>query len=203
MSSFNNGFQIITGSFHPEQVYCIPTTTAFPKLRDLVALEQYIIDVVLWGGNTLDNHDSRPDMMPNNRACQLRYPVLRRLYVLGDEECYVSPALPTLQDLRLNMLRVSSTHLSFLRGKVGHLHSLIIDSTVGRFSVCLRDFMGGIGKSERNGIGFPANSLAYTLNQRLVLSAWSDAVVGGEGFWTTAWAPTSTTSDEEWAEHQD
>ena len=80
--------------------------------------------------------------------------------------------------------------------EVDHLHSLVIcfhtylyalyTSLYNKHQALIEE----IGKSERHGIVVPTQWSAHA-NQSLILSAWSDAVVGGEGCWTTAWAPTS------------
>ena len=58
----------------------------FPKLRNLVSLDQKVLDVVLWEGNIGDGDDLHPERMSNKRACQLRYAILRGLCVPGHGE---------------------------------------------------------------------------------------------------------------------
>ena len=183
--------------FHNEMPL-VPKVTTFPKLRDLIALEQHVIPVVL-----LDD-----DGNPDKRACQLKCPSLRRLYIPG----YVglslpSALLPYLEYLRLEMLDQGYDGPS--REGVAHVRSLIID--IPRYSPFIvrgcfgypqsRDeydskiskyqtLIDEVGNPERSGIVIPADGFTEYVDRGRILSAWIDAVVGAPGCWATEWVPT-------------
>ena len=178
----------------------VPDGTVFPKLRDLIALEQYIISLVL--------RDSNRKL--DKRACQLRYPVLRRLYIPGYGGGVLPFVLPFLDDLRLEIL----DGVQFdppTRDEVGHVRSLIIDAPPyypEYSSGCLvypqsRDeydskisiyqaLVDKAGAPGRSGIVVPVNGFTLYTDPGRILSGWADAVAGGAGCWSTAWVPTIT-----------
>ena len=184
---------------HPHQRFCVSIETMFPKLRDFIALEQGIIDIVLW------DDDEEPD----KQSCQLRYPCLRRFYAPGYDGGCLSSVLPYLDDLRLELLDTMCVSPP-PREQVDHVGSLIIDApryippivagclirqaqTWDEYASKLskyRNLIDGVGSSERNGLVVPGNTFAHCTNWGCILSAWTDAVVGGEGCWTTTWIPT-------------
>jgi len=171
---------------YPERCYVtpVPDDTTFPKLRDLIALKQ---------GVTLKRK-------PDKRTCQLRYPSLRRLYIPGLGGGALPSALPYLNDLRLLDEKCIDPPP---REELGHVRSLIIDIP-NEFDQYLRydqydiAFSGyetlikEVGNRGRNGVVVPIGGSLLYPEHDLILSAWADAVVGGEGCWTTAWAPTIT-----------
>ena len=182
--------------YKDERAYVSDGTT-FPKLLDFVALDQHVISLVLW-----DNNGG-----PDKQACQLRYPSLRRLYIPGNGGGSLPSALPSLDDLRLEML--DSACSGPLREEVGHVRSLIIDApqyfsfiASGHTSYAqLRDeyaskmseyqtLIEEVGNSEHNGIVVPDARFTHYADRGRILSGWADAVVGGEGCWTSAWIPT-------------
>ena len=167
----------------------------FPKLHDLIALEQKVLDLL-----TVDGESG-----PDKRACQLSFPSLRRLFIpsLPDSHQVALPsALPYLADLRLDMQ--SSTIPPPPKKAVDHVRSLIIDAPAPSSSLhqgdrlsrrqakCnaqCRTLIEEVGTPERNGVVFSAygpETSAYR-DPDCILSAWADAVVGGEACWTTAW----------------
>jgi len=180
---------------------CVPDGTAFPRLRDLIALEQGVIALVLWDGKG----------EPDKQACQLRHPSLRRLYIHHDgydSGGSLPLTLPYLDDLRLEMLNEGYSK-PILREEVVHVRSLIIDAP--RYSLFTMDgssmyrqsrdeyarkisiyqtLIDEVGNSERNGIVVPIAGFTHETNRGRILSGWADAVIGGEGCWTTAWIPT-------------
>ena len=185
------------GSIHPKprcQNFVIHRPI-FPKLHDLIALEQ---DVLL----VTRDEDGNPD----ERACQLQYPSLRRLYVNGTDGGALPSTLPYLADLRLNMLQHSCIAPP-PREELDHVRSLIIDAPIPSF--CF-DFDGSgsrlqceynskyrtlieeVGNPERNRVVLSIDSVySYKYGNRdCILSAWADTVVGGDGCWTTAWVLT-------------
>ena len=165
----------------------------FPKLRDLIAIEQAQILLVVW-----DDDES-----PDKRAYQLRYPSLRRAFIPGCDGTLPS-ALPYLADLRLDMLYGEPWISPPPREELGHVRSLIIDApapsffndTHGRLSQEqdaynseYRTLVEEVGNPDRNGVVVSAYGFNPYRHRNLdcVLSAWADAVGGGEGCWTTAW----------------
>jgi len=186
------------GSIHPKPrcQNCVIDRPIFPKLHDLVALEQDVLLLV-----TRDE-----DGNPDNQACQLQYPSLRRLYVHGTDGGALPSTLPYLADLRLNMLPRSCIPPP-PREELDHVRSLIIDAPIPSF--CF-DFDGSgsrlqreynskyrtlieeVGNPERNGVILSIDSVySYKYGNRdCILSAWADTVVGGDGCWTTAWVLT-------------
>ena len=176
---------------------CVPNETSFPKLRDLIALEQHVIHLVL------RDHNGNPD----KRACQLRYPILRRLYIPGYGGSALSSTLPYLDDLRLEILDVTCSCPP--QDEVGHVRSLIIDAPeyITTTSSCFLDdsqaldehstmisecqtLVNGVGNPERSGVVIPLLGFTRCTGRDRILSGWADAVVGGTGCWTTAWVPT-------------
>ena len=75
----------------------VPVDTTFPKLRDLILLKRGVINLVL-------RDDNRK---PDKRACQLRYPSIRRLYTPSYGGGALPSTLPYLEDLRLLDRRTS------------------------------------------------------------------------------------------------
>ena len=190
-------------SVHFEQhcVFCVPNGTTFPKLYDLIALEQDVIHLILCDDNG----------KPDKRACQLRYPNLRRLYISGLGGGFLPSALPYLEDLRLELLDQECVDPP-LQEDVGHVRSLIIDtpkyaplitglddeyqeysqsrdeydSRISKYQTLIEE----VGNRKRNGVIVPASGFTQYASRGRILSGWADAVVGGEGCWTTAWIPT-------------
>ena len=172
----------------------VPDETIFPMLRDLIVLDQRVIRFHLRDGSgELDK-----------RACQLRYPVLRSLYY--DPGIFGRPlptALPFLDNLRLNkldgMLLDPPT-----RDDVRNVYSIIIDAPQyfpemfdgsrdeydNKFSK-YQALIDEEGNPERSGIVVPVHGSTRYTNRGRILSAWADAVVGGEGCWTKAWISTT------------
>jgi len=176
----------------------VPDDTAFPKLRDLIVLKQGIIHLVL------EDDNKKPD----KRACQLRYPTLRRLYTPGLDGGALPSALPYLEDLRLLDEKYIGPPP---REELSHVRSIIIDVPKDSSLSLLDDFNGYLGNDvydirfceyqtliemvgnpKRNGVVVPTSGSLLYPERDLILSAWADAVVGGKGCWTTAWAPTTT-----------
>ena len=165
----------------------IPDDTTFPKLRDLIVLRQHVIHLVLRDDNG----------KPDTRACQLRYPSLRRLYTPAYGGGALPSTLPYLDDLRLLDNEYGGPPP---REELGHVRTLIID--VPKHYNDYDDYLGDrtfmeyhtlikkVGNPERNGIVVPTRDSILSPERGLILSAWANAVVGGEGCWTTAWAPT-------------
>ena len=181
------------GSYHEEIPY-IPKGTTFPNLRDLIALEQRVIPLL---------HGNPPD----ERACQLTYPSLRRLYIPGYVGVSLPSTLPYLEDLRLEMLH--RNYVGSVPEGVGHVRSLIIDApgySSFIFSGCMgytqsRDeydskiskyqtLINEGGDPERNGVVIPVGGFTQYIDRGRILSAWVDAVVEGVGCWSTGWVPT-------------
>jgi len=174
----------------------VPDDTTFPMLCDLIVLNQGAIHLVLQDDNE----------KPDKRACQHRYPSLRRLYIPSRGGGALPSTLPYLEDLRL----LDKEHRSPPpREELGHVRSLIIDVPGPKSSLSriLNDtieydsvfteyqpLINEVGNPERNGIVFPTDKPILYPERDLILSAWADAVVGGEGCWTTAWAPTGSTT---------
>ena len=182
-------------------VTCVPNETKFPKLRDLIALNQRVLHLVL-------QDDSRK---PDKRACQLRYPNIRRLYIPSCDGSSLVSTLPDLHDLRLDTLENGSlAPPPPPREELDHVCSLIFDfpryiswigewdqpyiqpreeydSKIGEYRTLIEE----VGISERNGIVVPGEGFTGCTTQSRVLSGWADAVVGGGGCWTTAWTPTN------------
>ena len=183
--------------FHNE-VPLVPKVTTFPKLRDLIALEQHVIPVML-----LDDNGN-----PDKRACQLKYPSLRRLYIPGYVGLSLPSALPYLEHLRLEML--DQEYDGPPREGVAHVRSLIIDAPryspyilagcIGypqsrdeydsKISKC-QTLIDEVGNSERSGIVIPADGFTQYVDRGRILSAWVDTVVGALGCWATGWVPTT------------
>jgi hypothetical protein len=188
-------------SLYPEQIHVnnVPDDTTFPKLRDLIALKQGVIHLVLQDDNK----------KPNKQVCQLRYPSLRRLYIPSHGGSALPSTLPYLDDLRL--LDKGYEYVGPpSREELGHVRSLIIDfpgpkslllfilddwpgsdeynSTLSEYRTLIKE----VGNPECNGVVVPISGTLLRPERDLILSAWADAVVGGEGCWTTAWAPTTT-----------
>ena len=172
---------------------CVPNGTTFPNLCDLIALEQHVVPL-LYG-------------IPDNRASQLTYPNLRRLYIPGDTRVTLHSTLPYLEDLRLEML--NQEYIGSLPEASGHVHSLIIDapryssftyfgcigtpqsrdeyaSKISKYQTLIDE----VGTPERNGIVIPVEGFTNYINRGRILSAWADAVVEGVACWTTGWVPT-------------
>jgi len=179
-------------NFYHERRYVtpVPDDTTFPKLRDLIVLKQGVIHLVLVDDNR----------QPDKRACRLRYPSLRRLYIPGLGGGALPSALPYLNDLRLLDEKCIDPPP---REELGHVRSLIIDIPnvfdqyvrYNQYDIAFSEYetlIEEVGNPGRNGVVVPtAGSLLYPKRDP-ILSAWADAVVGGEGCWTTAWAPTTT-----------
>jgi len=181
----------------------VPDETVFPKLRDLVALEQL-------GFSVLPRDNGKPD----KQAYQLRYPSLRRLYTPGYRERSLVSTLPYLHDVRWLLLDSKSlVPPPPPREEVGHVHSLIIDfrkyrDTVyngqNRIRQSREAYAGDLGKYQavieevgnprRNGIVVPILWNIDLSTQGCILSGWADTVVGGDGYWTTAWLLTKSLS---------
>lgn len=190
----NHNLIFTSGSIHPKQPCedCVINGPTFPKLRDLIALDQEVIQLTLW-----DNNNN-----PDKRACQLRYPSLRRLYITGHDGGTLHSSLPYLADLRLDMLDTRLVPPP-PREDLCHVRSLIIDGPNypppftfekgGRRDECnnkYRTLLEEVGNPERNGYVVSAKGFNRYRNRDCILSAWADAVVGGEGCWTTAWVHT-------------
>ena len=182
--------------------YSVISESIFPKLRDLIAIEQARILLVVWDEDeTPDNrayHES-----PDKRAYQLRYPSLRRAFIPGCDGTLPS-ALPYLADLRLDMLYGEPWISPPPREELDHVRSLIIDApapsffndTRGRLSREQDEYnseyqtlVEEVGNPERSGVVVSAYGFNPYRHRNLdcLLSAWADAVGGGEGCWTTAW----------------
>ena len=168
----------------------------FPQLRELVVLDQHVIRL---------NSDKNGD----NTADVYRYPNLHKLYILGDHSLGGFPSLlPNLRHLRLEMLNSTHARLPSL-DKTLHFHSLIIDApqyeyliingcfatyqstpdydgTIDRY----RTFIKSVCDSGDSGVVIPAVGNTRCTDPRRILAAWANAVAGGVGCWTTAWAPT-------------
>ena len=177
---------------------CVPDGTIFPMLRDLIALEQHVIPLV--------PRDSNRKL--DKRACQLRYPALRRLYIPGYGGSALPLALSFLEDLRLEILNGVNFDPP-TRDELGHVHSLIIDapqyypailSGCRMFSQSRDEYDSKIniyqalidmaGVPGRGGIVVPVNGFDSYTDPGRILSGWANAVVGGAGCWATAWVPT-------------
>ena len=195
---YSFGETVTEGAGDHIQRLCVPVETIFPKLRDLIAVEQSTMQIVPWD----DNGD------PDKRACQLKYPSLRRLYIPGYGRGLLPSTLPYLDDLRLEILDTRCLDPPS-KEEVEHVHSLIIDAPKyfpfvpsgwchspqsrdeydGKFSK-YQILVDGVGNSERNSVVVPIGGFTHEINHACIVSAWADGVVGGEGCWTTTWIPT-------------
>ena len=188
--SVNTGGRLFHGRL------CVPDGTIFPMLRDLIALDRHVIHLVL------QDDDGKFD----KRACHLRYPVLRRLYIPGYNGSALPLALPFLDDLRLEVLDGTRFDPP-TQDEVGYVHSLIIDapqyypeitygdvtyhesrdeydSKISRYQALIDE----AGNPGRSGMVVPVDT--HYIDPGRILSGWADAVVGGAGCWTTTWVPT-------------
>ena len=165
-----------SGSIHPKQpcADCVINGPTFPKLHDLIALDQDIIQLAL-----SDNNNN-----PDKRACQLRYPSLRRLYISGRDGGTLLSSLPCLADLRLDMLdhrRVPPPP----REELGHVRSLIIDGpnfpppftfeNGGERNECnnkYRTLLKEVGNPKRNGFVVSTKGFNRYRNRDCILSGW-------------------------------
>ena len=201
-----NGIVVEGAGYHTQQP-CVPVETIFPKLRDLIALKQSTMPIVPLVHN----------VCPDERACRLKYPSLRRLYIPGYGGGRLPSALPYLHDLRLEILNASCISPPS-KEQVEHVHSLIIDalkylpfisSNCFRYSQSRDEYddkfskyqilVDKVGNSECNGVVVPVDGFTLETNHARIVSAWADAVVGGEGCWTTTWIPTVPgTSGYDW-----
>ncbi len=130
------------------------------------------------------------------------YPSLRRAFIPGCDGTLPS-ALPHLADLRLDTLYGEPWISPPPREELDHVSSLIIDAPTpsfndpsGRQSLeqdkCNRKYqtlVEEVGNLEYNGVVVSAYGFNPYRRRNLdcLLSGWADAVVGGEGCWTTAW----------------
>jgi hypothetical protein len=186
----------------------VPAETTFPKLCDLVALNQTIIELV-----------RKVKGRPDERACQLRYPSLRRLYIPGDGGGRLPSTLPYLEDLRWDMpyvedfywLMPSDIRACPPRKDIDHVHSLTIDDP--QYPARFKDFLltnlfnhrailaQYNSKYGRDVEIAPVDRFTHP-DPTILLSDWADAVAGGAGCWPAPYIysndPTSddSTSDD-------
>ena len=111
-------------------------------------------------------------------------------------------SLPYLADLRLDMLD-HPWDPPPPRKELDHVRSLIIDGpnypppftfeNGSEWDECnnkYRTLLKDVGNPKRNGFVVSAKGFNRYRNRDCILSGWADAVVGGEGCWTTAWVHT-------------